>query len=236
MTVDLEPLKRDAAEAAIEAEVGSGMALGLGTGSTAAWVLEGLARRLADGTLSEIAGVPTSERTAQRCRELGIPLIDLERRPSLDLAIDGADEIAPDLSLIKGLGGAQLREKIVARSAERFVVVADETKLVARLGERAPVPVEVIPFARPLCERLLVAAGWRPALRGGDGDGAWITDEGNLILDCRRDGWGDPSRLAAGLHEIPGVVEHGMFLGMAAAAYVACADGVRVLQAGAAAD
>jgi ribose 5-phosphate isomerase A len=232
VTVDLEPLKRDAAEAAIEAEVRSGMVLGLGSGSTAAWMLEGLARRRSEGALSGIAGVPTSERTATRCRELGIPLIELARRPSLDLAIDGADEIAPDLSLIKGLGGAHLREKVVARSAERFVVVADETKLVSRLGERAPVPVEVIPFARPLCERLLVADGWRPTLRG-EGDGPWITDEGNLILDCRRDGWGDPSRLAAGLHEIPGVVEHGLFLGMAAAAYVACMDGVRVLRAGA---
>ena len=186
MTVDLEPLKREASEAAIEAEVRSGMVLGLGTGSTAAWLLDGLARQLSEGALSGIAGVPTSERTAQRCRELGIPLIDLERRPSLDLAIDGADEIALDLSLIKGLGGAHLREKVVARSAERFVVVADETKLVSRLGERAAVPVEVIPFARPLCERLLVAAGWRPTLRG-DGDGLWITAEGNLILDCRRD-------------------------------------------------
>jgi ribose 5-phosphate isomerase A len=231
VTVDLEPLKREAAEAAIEAEVRSGMVLGLGTGSTAAWLLEGLGRRLSDGTLSEMEGVPTSERTAQRCRELGIPLIDLERRPSLDLAIDGADEIAPDLSLIKGLGGSHLREKVVARSAERFVVVADETKLVSRLGERAPVPVEVIPFARPLCERLLVATGWRPVLRD-HGDGPWITDEGNLILDCRRDDWDDPARLAVGLHEIPGVVEHGLFLGMAAAAYVACGDGVRVLQAG----
>lgn len=232
MTVDLEPLKREAAEAAIDAEVRSGMVLGLGTGSTAAWLLEGLARRLSEGALSELAGVPTSDRTARRCRELGIPLIDLERGPSLDLAIDGADEIGPDLSLIKGLGGAHLREKVVARSAERFVVVADETKLVSRLGERAPVPVEVIPFARPLCERLLLAAGWRPMLRG-DGDGPWITDEGNLILDCRRDDWGDPSRLGAGLHQIPGVVEHGLFLGMTAAAYVACADGVRLLQAGA---
>jgi ribose 5-phosphate isomerase A len=232
VTVDLEPLKREAAEAAIEAEVRSGMVLGLGSGSTAAWMLEGLARRLSQGALSGIAGVPTSERTATRCRELGIPLIELERRPSLDLAIDGADEIAPDLSLIKGLGGAHLREKVVARSAERFVVVADETKLVSRLGERAPVPVEVIRFARPLCERLLVMEGWRPMLRS-DGDGPWITDESNLILDCRRDDWADPSRLTVALHEIPGVVEHGLFLGMAAAAYVACADGVRVLEAGA---
>ena len=146
----------------------------------------------------------------------------------LDLAIDGADEIAPGLALIKGLGGAHLREKVVARSAARFVVVADETKLVDRLGRRAPLPVEVIAFARPLCERLLDDAGWRTQLRER-GDAPWVTDEGNLILDCRRDDWSDPAALSAELHAIPGVVEHGLFLGMAAAAYVACADGVRVL-------
>src|SRR4029078_8564572 len=140
----------------------------------AAGLREGLARRMSGARLSEMAGVPTSERTAQRCRELGIPLIDLERRPSLDLAIDGTDEIAPDLSLIKGLCGAHLREKVVARSAERFVVVADETKLVSRLGERAPVPVEVIEFARPLCERLLGAAGWAAVL-GEHGDSACVS-------------------------------------------------------------
>jgi ribose 5-phosphate isomerase A len=226
---DLETLKRRAAEAAIEAEVRSGMALGLGTGSTARWLLEGVAARLSDGRLGDLVGVPTSEATAARCRELGIPLATLEQRPALDLAIDGADEIAPGLALIKGLGGAHLREKVVACAAARFVVVADETKLVARLGDRAPLPVEVTGFARPVCERLLREQGWSPALRICDG-GAWITDEGNLILDCRREDWSDPPALERVLADMPGVVEHGMFLGMASVAYVAAVDGVRVLE------
>jgi ribose 5-phosphate isomerase A len=231
MNTDAEALKRDAAEAAIEAEVRSGMALGLGSGSTARWLLEGLGQRIADGRLTEIVGVPTSEQTAGQCRRLGIPLTDLELRPALDLAIDGADEIAPGLALIKGLGGAHLREKVVARSAARFVVVADESKLVARLGEHAPLPVEVIPFALPLCDRLLCEAGWAPQLRAGD-DGVFVTDEGNHILDCRRDDWDDAERLAAALHAMPGVVEHGLFLGMASAAYVAGEEGVQMLARG----
>jgi ribose 5-phosphate isomerase A len=228
VSVDLEPLKREAAEAAIEAEVRSGMVLGLGTGSTAAWLLDGLARRLDSGGLTGVVGVPTSAATADRCRELGIPLTTLGDSPALDLDIDGADEIGPGLGLIKGLGGAHLREKVVARSAARFVVVADETKLVGRLGERAPLPVEVIEFALPLCQRLLAESGWTTELRERDG-APWVTDEGNLILDCRRDAWSDADELADELRSIPGVVEHGLFLGMAAAAYVACADGVRVL-------
>ena len=225
---DLESLKRDAAEAAIEAEVRGGMVLGLGTGSTARWLLEGVAARLSDGRLDDLVGVPTSEATAARCRELGIPLATLDQRPALDLAIDGADEIAPGLALIKGLGGAHLREKVVACAAARFVVVADETKLVARLGDRAPLPVEVTGFARPVCERLLREQGWTPELRMRDGE-PWITDEGNPILDCRRNDWSDPPALQRALADMPGVVEHGMFLGLAVAAYVAAADGVRVL-------
>ncbi len=221
-------LKREAAEAAIDAEVRSGMTLGLGTGSTAAYLLDGLGERLADRALDGIVGVPTSEATAARCRELGIPLATLEQRPRLDLAIDGADEISPTLDLIKGLGGAHLREKVVAASAVRFVIVADDSKLVARLGERAPLPVEVIPFAYPLCERLLTAAGWAPQLRGGARQ-PFVTDEGNHIADCRRDHWSDLVRLAAELDAMPGVVAHGLFLGMAAAAYVATPDGVRVV-------
>ena len=225
---DLERLKREAAEAAIDAEVGSGMVLGLGTGSTARWLLEGLSARLGDGRLAELVGVPTSEATAARCRVLAIPLATLDQRPALDLAIDGADEIAPGLDLIKGLGGAHLREKVVAIAAARFVVVADETKLVGRLGERAPLPVEVTGFARAVCERLLRERGWTPTLRMRDGE-PWITDEGNLLLDCRRDDWSDPQALQRALADMPGVVEHGLFLGVTAAAYVATADGVRVL-------
>jgi ribose 5-phosphate isomerase A len=221
-------LKREAAEAAIDAEVRSGMTLGLGTGSTAAFLLDGLGARLSSGVLEDIVGVPTSDGTAARCSELGIPLATLAQRPSLDLAIDGADEISPGLDLIKGLGGAHLREKVVAASAARFVVVADDSKLVARLGERAPLPVEVITFAYPLCERLLRQAGWTVELRGGDAS-PFVTDEGNHIADCRRDDWGDPPRLAAQLEAMPGVVAHGLFLGMAAAAYVATPEGVRVM-------
>jgi ribose 5-phosphate isomerase A len=225
---DLEPVKREAAEAAIEAEVRSGMVLGLGTGSTARWVLDGLAARLADERLGDIVGVPTSEATAARCRELGIPLATLDECPSLDLAIDGADEVAPGLALIKGLGGAHLREKVVACASARFVIVADDSKLVSRLGERAPLPVEVTGFARAVCQRLLREQDWTPVLRMRDGE-PWITDEGNLILDCRRERWNDPPALQRKLADMPGVVEHGLFLGLAAAAYVASADGVRVL-------
>ena len=225
---DAESLKRDAAEAAIDAEVRSGMALGLGTGSTARWLLEGLGARLADGRLSELVGVPTSEHTAARCRELGIPVTGLDARPALDVAIDGADEIAPGLALIKGLGGAHLREKVVACAAARFVVVADSSKLVSSLGEKAPLPVEVVTFAEPVCRRLLAEAGWQPELRMRDGP-PWVTDEGNHILDCRRADWSDPDALAAGLAAIPGVVAHGLFLGIASAAYVAGDDGVEVI-------
>ena len=223
-------LKREAAERAVEREVQSGMRLGLGSGSTAMHMLDALADRLRDGRLERLVGVPTSEGTAARARELGIPLAGLDGQPELDVVIDGADEIDPQLRLIKGLGGAHLREKVVAAAGRRMVVIADESKLVSRLGERAPLPVEVIGFARPVCERLLNRAGWRSELRLADGS-PFVTDEGNLILDCRRDAWDDPERLAAELEQIPGVVAHGLFLGYAAAAVVATRSGVRVLEA-----
>jgi ribose 5-phosphate isomerase A len=225
-----EDLKRDAGRHAVEAYVRSGMRMGLGTGSTAALMLEELAARLSDGRLSDVVGVPTSEDTAQRCNRLGIPLITLDHHPRLDLVIDGADEIDPSLRLIKGLGGAHLREKVVACACRQMVVVADDSKLVDRLGERAPLPVEVIGFARAVCQRRLEELGWRPELRMA-GREPFTTDEGNLILHCRRDDWSDPERLAAGLDAIPGVVEHGFFLGMASAAVIATPSGVRVLEA-----
>jgi ribose 5-phosphate isomerase A len=225
---DLAALKAEAADAAVEAEVRSGMRLGLGTGSTAALMLESLARRLKDGRLEHIQGVPTSEATAARCRELGIPVRTLVELPELDVGIDGADEIDPELRLIKGLGGAFLREKVVAAAAHRFVVVADETKLVSRLGEHAPLPVEVVQFAEAGCERLLRLHSWEPTLRLADG-APYVTDEGNHVLDCRRDDWSDPFALEAGLGSVPGVVAHGLFLDYARAAYVATSDGVRVL-------
>jgi ribose 5-phosphate isomerase A len=225
---DLDTYKQQAAEHTLE-YIQSSMALGLGTGSTAKYMLQGLAARLRDGRLRDIVGVPTSEGTAALARELGVPLTTLEAHPRLDLAIDGADEIDPALNVIKGLGGALLREKIVAASADRFIIVGDETKLVARLGVRAPVPVEVIPFGLPLCERRLAALGCVPTLRrAADGD-PFRTDEGNVILDCRFGPIDDAPALAAAVHAIPGVVDHGLFLGMAALALVAGPSGVRTL-------
>jgi ribose 5-phosphate isomerase A len=226
---DLDRLKADAGAAAVDRYVRSGMRLGLGTGSTAAKMLDALVERLASGALADIAGVPTSAATAARCVELGIPLLTLDDVGELDLVIDGADEIDPRLDLIKGLGGAHLREKVVAAAAREMVVVADETKLVSRLGERAPLPVEVIPFALPVAERLLRGLGWQPELRV-DGDRPFTTDEGNRILHCRRADWTDPNALAADISEVPGVVAHGFFLGYAGAAVVATQEGVQELR------
>jgi len=227
--VSLEALKAEAGTAAVDRFVRSGMRLGLGTGSTAEKMLDALAQRLASGALVDVAGVPTSAATAARCGELGIPVLTLEEAGELDLVIDGADEIDPQLDLIKGLGGAHLREKVVAAAARQMVVVADESKVVSRLGERAPLPVEVIPFALPVAERLLRGLGWEPELRI-DGGRPFQTDEGNRILHCRREEWVDPQALAADASQVPGVVAHGFFLGFASAAVVATREGVRMLE------
>lgn len=227
--MSLEVLKAEAGTAAVDRFVRSGMRLGLGTGSTAEKMLDALAERLASGALADVAGVPTSAATAARCGELGIPVLTLEEAGELDLAIDGADEIDPQLDLIKGLGGAHLREKVVAAAARQMVVVADESKVVSRLGERAPLPVEVIPFALPVAERLLRGLGWEPELRI-DGGRPFQTDEGNRILHCRREEWVDPQALAADVSQVPGVVAHGFFLGFASAAAVATREGVRMLE------
>jgi ribose 5-phosphate isomerase A len=225
-------LRRAAGREAVARYVHDGMRLGLGTGSTAAMMLEELAARIADGGLRDIAGVPTSDATAAACRRLGIPLTTLEEVPELDVVIDGADEIDPHLDLIKGLGGAHLREKVVACAARLMVVVADDAKLVTRLGEVAPLPVEVVRFALPVSERLLRRRGWEPTRRMGADGSAFVTDEGNAILDCRRADWSDPGALAAGVHAVPGVVEHGFFLGITGAAVVGTPDGVRVIERG----
>lgn len=225
---EVERYKEQAAERALQ-HVESGMALGLGSGSTATHMIAGLARRLADRRLRDIVAVPTSEASADLARRLGIPLATLEERPQLDLAIDGADEIDPQIELIKGLGGALLREKIVAASARRLVIIADDSKLVARLGVRAPLPVEAIAFGLPLCARRLAELGAAPALRRVAGGAPFRTDEGNVILDCRFDGIADPAALGAAISAIPGVVAHGLFVGMAALAEVAGPGGERTI-------
>ena len=227
-----EALRRAAGEEAVARYVRDGMRLGLGTGSTASAMIEALAARLAADDLREIVGVPTSEATAALCGRLGIPLTTLAETPELDVVIDGADEVDPDLDMIKGLGGAHLREKVVASAGRALIVVADESKLVAHLGDHAPLPVEVIEFALPVCVRALRRLGWEPTRRHAADGRPFVTDEGNAIVDCRRADWGDPAALAAAVKAVPGVVEHGFFLGMAAAAVVGTSDGVRVLERG----
>ena len=225
-------LRRAAGEEAVVRYVRDGMRLGLGTGSTASAMIEALAARLADGALRGVSGVPTSEATAALCRRLDVPLTTLAETPELDVVIDGADEIDPDLDLIKGLGGAHLREKVVASAGRAMIVVADESKLVVRLGERAPLPVEVVEFALPVCQRALRGLGWEPTRRIAADGTPFVTDEGNAILDCRREDWSDAAALAAAVKTVPGVVEHGFFLGLATAAVVGTAAGIRVLERG----
>jgi len=219
----IERLKRDAAERALDL-VASGMLLGLGSGSTARHFIAGLGARLASGALRDVRAVATSRDSADQASGLGIPLIELPAG-GIDLAVDGMDEVSPALDAIKGLGGALTREKIVAGAAKRFVLVGDERKRVSRLGERAPVPVEVVAFGWLRTRERLRALGGDPRLRGGEDD-PFTTDNGNLILDLAMPGPFDPRRLAAALCDVPGVVEHGLFLGMAERAFVAEANGV----------
>jgi len=172
--------------------------------------------------------VPTSDDTAARCRSLGIPLATLDERPHLDLAVDGADEIGPGLDLIKGLGGALLREKLVALAAERFVVIADESKSVKRLGTRAPVPVEVIPFGWSTHRAFFEELGSDPVLRRRENGEPFLTDGGHMIVDCRfAGGIPDPLAIARTLDRRVGIVEHGLFLSIADTAVIAGETGVR---------
>lgn len=227
--MDATTLKQLAADQAVT-QVESGMALGLGTGSTAYFAVEAIGRRLREGSLRDIVCVPTSERAAAQARGLGIPLTTLNERPTLDLALDGADEVTPDLALIKGLGGALLREKIVAAAARRFVVIVDESKLVKQLGMKSPLPVEVVPFGWRTLVAHLEGLGARPELRRKDGE-PFVTDEGNYILDCRFAGIPDPAGLDGKIRSRVGIVETGLFVGMASAVIVAAAGGVRTMVA-----
>ena len=222
-----EALKRAAAARALEF-VASGMRLGLGSGSTSRHFLELLGERLRSGELAGVVGVPTSEETARLARGLGIPLEDLDERP-LELAVDGADEIDPELNAVKGLGGALTREKLVAASARRFVLIADEGKRVSRLGERSPIPVEVVAFGWRATGARLAALGLSPVLRGGAG-APFVSDNGGYLFDCRAPEPFDPAELARALKGTLGVLEHGLFLGLAVRAYLAAPVGVAVLE------
>jgi ribose 5-phosphate isomerase A len=225
----VQDLKRAAGVRAAEFAT-SGMVLGLGSGSTAYYATQRIAQRLQEGSLQNIVGIPTSESTARHAREWGIPLGTLEEYPQVDLTIDGADEVDPHLDVIKGLGGCLLREKIVAHATRKEIIVVDESKLVERLGTRAPVPVEVIRFGWRNTEKSLAETGARTTLRLSNGV-PFITDEGNYILDCHYEsGIEDPAALASTLNSIPGVVENGLFLNMVKVVIVASVGGVRILE------
>jgi ribose 5-phosphate isomerase A len=224
-----ETLKKQAAEKAVE-QVKSGMVLGLGTGSTARYATLKIGELWQAGLLTDIVGIPTGEGTAMLAGKFGIPLGRLEDYPVIDLTIDGADEIAPNLDLIKGLGGALLREKMIELATRYFIVIADDSKLVHKLGTHSPLPVEVTQFGWNYQARWLAGLGCEPALRGGEA-APYVTDNGNFILDCTfPNGIDDPIELAARLRDRTGVVEHGLFLGMAQEAVVATADGIRILK------
>ena len=226
----LEDLKKQAAEKAVEL-IEPGMVVGLGTGSTAVYAVRAIGRLLQNGRLSHIIAIPTSEATAALARECAIPLTTLNDHPIIDLTIDGADEIAPNLDLTKGLGGALLREKIVAAASKRNIIIADHTKLVDKLGSRAPIPVEVVGFAERPLTLFLESLGARVVQRmAKDGTGnPFITDEGNLILDCHVAPLDDPAVFAQAVIGRPGVVEHGLFLGLATQAIVAMPNEVVIL-------
>jgi ribose 5-phosphate isomerase A len=200
----------------------NGMVVGLGTGSTVRWLLEAIADRRKAGEIRDIVGVPTSDDTVRRATALGIPLGTLDEYSQLDIALDGADEVDPNLDVIKGLGAALLREKIIVTAAKRFVVLVDDSKLVDRLGRKAPLPVEIDPFSLGVQIPFLWGLGAEPVLRK-DASGAPLrTDGGHIILDCHfADGIADPAALAAALDTRPGVMEHGLFLNVASQVLIA---------------
>jgi len=230
--MDARQLKIAAAQAALE-HVEDGMRLGIGTGSTADEFVRLLAEKVADGF--NVQGVPTSERTARLCVELGVPLFSLDDLPELDLTIDGADEVDHSLGLIKGGGGALLREKIVASASSRMIVIADESKLVETLG-RFPLPIEINGFGMMATYLAIQKAAANLGLEGDmilrrRGADPFITDSGHLILDASFGRIPDPEALSQALHRVPGVVEHGLFIGLASEAILASEHGIETLTA-----
>lgn len=222
-----QQLKQAAAESAV-ALVEDGMILGLGTGSTAKLAVDALGKRVAAGL--RVIGIPTSEVTEQQARSLGIPISTLDQHPEINLTIDGADEVElRTLNLIKGHGGALLREKIVASASEQLVIIVDESKLVEQLGSHFEVPVELVPFGWLAAARRLEALGAKVVLRSGAEGKPFVTDGSHYIVDCAFGPIANPVQLERELNDIVGVVEHGLFLQMATQVIVAGRNGVTVL-------
>eukprot|EP00238_Polyblepharides_amylifera_P001789 CAMPEP_0196572716 /NCGR_PEP_ID=MMETSP1081-20130531/2706_1 /TAXON_ID=36882 /ORGANISM="Pyramimonas amylifera, Strain CCMP720" /LENGTH=283 /DNA_ID=CAMNT_0041890123 /DNA_START=124 /DNA_END=975 /DNA_ORIENTATION=- len=236
-----DELKKMVGYKSVDDYVTSGMVVGLGTGSTAYFAVERLGQKLASGELTNIVAIPTSERTREQALSLGIPLVSLDTHSKLDVAIDGADEVDPELNLVKGGGGALLREKMVEVMADKFIVIVDESKLCSGLGPGFPLPVEITPFCHKHTMRLIGAlpslAGCKTQLRMGsaatgsapDGDEIAVTDNGNYIVDLIfEEPILDAPLAARELKEVCGVVDHGLFCGMSTAVIIAGADGITV--------
>ena len=223
-------LKQQAAKSALE-YIRNGMILGLGTGSTTRCFINMLGGEIQKGFLQGIQAIPTSETTAEQARLLGIPLTTLSENPQIDIAVDGADEVDPKLNLIKGLGGALLREKVVETHARRFIVVVDQSKIVLRLGVRGPLPVEIIPFEAHAHVVWLNTLDCQAKLLLEEDGSPLVTDNGNYLVHCWfSEGIPDPHKLARILADRPGIVEHGLFLGMADTVVVAEVDGIKILE------
>jgi len=224
----IRKLKQQAAERAVEC-IESGTVVGLGHGSTASFALQRIAALLKTGALKDIIGVPCSLQVEEKARQLGIPLGTLDEHPVIDLTIDGADEVDPNLDLIKGGGGALLREKIVAQASRREIIVVEESKLSPALGTRWPVPVEVIPFGWRSQISFLESLGARVIVRQICDGRRFVTDQGNLILDCDFGPLPQPTQVARELSQRTGIVEHGLFLGLTTDVIVAGKNRVRHL-------
>ena len=229
MEPDLLSYKQQAAEEAVTF-IGSGMVVGLGHGRTAIFAMRRIAEFLKSGQLKAILGVPCSHLVEQEARQLGIPLTTLEEHPTIDVTIDGADEVDPQLDLIKGAGGALLREKIVAQASRREIIVIDESKMVPVLGARGALPVEVCTFGWRTQVEYLQSLGARVEVRTRGDASFFPTDQDNLILDCAFGPINQPAALAAQLSARAGIVGHGLFLGLATDVIVAGPDGIRYLR------
>ena len=224
-----DELKKRAAERAVDF-IESGMVVGLGTGSTANFAIERIGEKIRSGDLEGIVGIPSSERTENLARKLNIALSDLADHPAIDLTIDGADEVDPELNVIKGGGGALLREKIVAQASRRNIIIVDESKLSPQLGTQWALPIEVVPFACKTELIFLESIGGSVTLREDANKNPYLTNQKNYILDANFGPISDPGELVAGLNARAGIVEHGLFLGLATDVIVAGQDDIRHLR------
>ncbi len=224
-----ETAKQRAARRAVQ-EVSSGMILGLGHGSTAVHALRRIAELMHSGELSKIQGIPCSLKVEQEARDLGIPLTTLDKHPVLDLTIDGADQVDSKLRMIKGGGGALLREKIVAQASRREIIVVDEGKITGQLGRTQPVPVEVLPFGLASQTEFLIQLGAECRLRRQAGGDLFITDQGNYVMDCLFASGFDPQALAQALSRRAGIIEHGLFINLATEIIVAGKQGIQIIR------